>query len=63
MTPEQDKASRVTAFPPPYVKEKLVEYVNNHDDMTISEFVSDAIKEHLKRVTGHDTIKPNKYSY
>lgn len=58
MTPEQDKASRITAFPPPYVKEQVLEYVNQHEDMTVSTFVTDAIKEHIKRVKGSNMTKP-----
>lgn len=50
MKPEDIKRSLIKAYPPSYVKDKVKQYVNSHKDMSVSEFTTEALKEHLIRV-------------
>jgi hypothetical protein len=50
MTPESKKSSELTAYTPPYIKEALLNYVQQHPDMTASKFIKDAVKEKLAAV-------------
>lgn len=64
MTPEQISAQRIVSYVPPYLKDKVIEYVNKHDDETISQFTEDALRDRLIKVGAlQPNIKPNKYSY
>ena len=50
MTPEQIAKQRSTSYFPPYLKRKVYCYVEKHDDMTISKFIKDAVKEKVARM-------------
>lgn len=42
--------TRIVAYTPPYVKENLNAYVNLHPDMTMSKFITDAVRDKLRSV-------------
>lgn len=50
MRPEQIAEQRIVAYTPPYVKALLSAYVNKHPDMTVSKFITDAVREKLREL-------------
>ena len=50
MTPEKIAEQRIVAYTPPYVKAKLNAYINQHPDMTMSKFITDAVRDKLRQL-------------
>jgi len=58
MNDKQRKEQRTTAYIPPYVKEKMNEYVRSRE-MSVSEFVGDAVRDKLRQVGVMKDVKRN----
>ena len=50
MTLEKVSEQRIVAYTPPYVKTKLKDYVNQHPDMTVSKFITDEVRDKLRKL-------------
>ena len=50
MTSEKISAKKIVTYTPPYIKEKVTEYVNRHADITVSKFITDAVRDKLREV-------------
>ena len=50
MTPEKIFSQRIVAYTPPYVKIKLIDYVSQHPDLTVSKFITDAVRDKLRKL-------------
>jgi len=50
MTSEKIAEKKIVAYTPPYIKEKVTQYVNRHTDITVSKFITDAVRDKLRQV-------------
>jgi len=50
MLPEKRSDQKIVTYTPPYIKEKVTEYVNRHADITVSKFITDAVRDKLRQV-------------
>ena len=50
MTSEKVSEQKIVAYTSPYIKDKVREYVNRHEDITVSKFITDAVRSKLRQV-------------
>lgn len=50
MRPNKIAQKKIVAYTAPYLKEKVTEYVNEHTDITMSKFITDAVRDKLRQV-------------
>ena len=50
MTSEKIAEQKIVTYTPPYIKEKVTDYVNRHADITVSKFITDAVRDKLRQL-------------